>query len=297
MILYGGVERWKILKIAEEGWLHFMSIASVKELVFFQLGILFGFCLLLFIIVNWARINWLLPLAVMVIFEGVLFTRMQMTVTVSADRQSAEVSRGMQDAPEGFPTPTMDPLTDFSDSILSRKHTVLWKNLAMLQKRPSCDGVSPYSLKTTELAAEKGYLEKMVQLPYVFTFEGFSEYREIHWNTIDYLNEQGLTIKKFNPNETELIIKASKSDGKRYVCLNQNWYPYWEAKVDGKSTEILRVNKSFIAIEVPKKASKLSFKFNPVSYRGLAQLSFALFVILLGVLCALSLKKILPTRS
>ena len=60
------------------------------------------------------------------------------------------------------------------------------------------------------------------------------------------------------------IEVSAPQDG--FVILNGVWHPWWRAAVDGKSTDILRANVLFRAVQVPAGRHKVQFDFEP--FRG-----------------------------
>ena len=57
------------------------------------------------------------------------------------------------------------------------------------------------------------------------------------------------------------------SDGPGWLLLLDNWFPGWEATVDGKASVVRRADYSFRAVEVPGGRSLVSFRYRPASFR------------------------------
>ena len=72
-----------------------------------------------------------------------------------------------------------------------------------------------------------------------------------------------------------------------YLFLSENFYPGWEAFVDGASTRVFRGNYLFRVIEIPAGEHVVEFIFRPLSIRiGTGVTILTLFGLLLaGILC------------
>lgn len=94
-------------------------------------------------------------------------------------------------------------------------------------------------------------------------------------------------IKKYEPDYIE-IESGSGSDG--FLFLSENYYPGWEAYIDGKKTKIYRANYLFRAIPLAKGKHIIKFVYNPKIFKLGFLLSFFTIIIILLVWLYLSLK-------
>jgi hypothetical protein len=62
---------------------------------------------------------------------------------------------------------------------------------------------------------------------------------------------------------SEVVLEADSADG-GWVVLNDLWYPWWFAQVDGKPAAIARANVLFRAVEVPPGPHTVHFEFQPL---------------------------------
>ncbi len=102
--------------------------------------------------------------------------------------------------------------------------------------------------------------------------------------SIDSFATGSAELLSYKPNR---IIFDVSTTGNSFLFLSDNFYPEWEAKVDGVKTEILLANYSFRAVEVPKGKHKVEFYYNPKTFTfglgigalGLILLFFILFYV------------------
>lgn len=79
----------------------------------------------------------------------------------------------------------------------------------------------------------------------------------------------------------EVVVEVN-SDGSGWLLLLDNWFPGWQATVDGKPAAVRRADYSFRAVEVPGGRSLVRFRYRPASF-GLGVLLAALAVLVLAV--------------
>jgi len=96
-------------------------------------------------------------------------------------------------------------------------------------------------------------------------------------------------------NELNDIIIFSKIETNvpTLLFISDNWYPGWNAYVDGKKTELLRADFTFKAIEVPAGSHSIIMKFEPKSLKYGGLISWlAIFVSLIYLIyCIIKRKK------
>lgn len=67
-------------------------------------------------------------------------------------------------------------------------------------------------------------------------------------------------LVRYRPNEIEMVINTQ---GNQLLFLSDNYYPGWQAQVDGQKTKIYRAHYSFRAIVVPKGKHQVKFFYQP----------------------------------
>jgi len=266
LFLFSGVEQYKFMQIFTISWLHFINVAQINELIFLQTGVLIllmGLFLLMrkFKLFGDTAVGWKKAFLLVYVMEVVSFTWMNQYATVLYDRSLNDASVGMDTLPEGFPIPSSTlPLTTFNDADQSQHFDQLWKNLSIYFKRPTYDGISPYTYRNMARAIETGEFDKLIQYPVYFFAERLDKNNHIDTTTIDTLSAQKFWVETFSPNK--LILHTELPDARKFIYL-QNYYPSWTAKVNGKSVPVVKVSETFMAVDLPKGKSILEFSFEP----------------------------------
>ena len=70
-------------------------------------------------------------------------------------------------------------------------------------------------------------------------------------------------VTSYTNTEIQVQVKASKPS---FLVLNDLFYPYWRAYVDGQETEILNANVLFRAVPVQPGEHEVVFRFEPLSW-------------------------------
>lgn len=73
-----------------------------------------------------------------------------------------------------------------------------------------------------------------------------------------------IKILKYCPNEVEI---ETIGNDRGFLVLADNYYPGWKAYVNGKKTNILRVNYNLRSIYMPAGNNTVTFSFDPLSFR------------------------------
>ncbi len=263
IVLLGSVEKYKFGQLFSIGWSHFMEQANINELVFLQGGILILMLTLLAIVWRFASTYRTISIFLFIVIETISFTWMNRNATVLYDRPLSEASGGMEHLPEGYPTPSLsDPVSKTNDGDLNLEFVQLWKNLAIYVKRPSFDGVSPYSFSNMQKAIESGEYERLSHYPFVFFAGNMTDKNYIDTNSIDTLSAQKMWVETFSPNELKLNAELPK---KSHIVYLQNYYPSWQATVNGKVVPIDRVSETFMSVPLPQGKSTIEFQFKPTN--------------------------------
>lgn len=116
---------------------------------------------------------------------------------------------------------------------------------------------------------------KNIDLRNTIILEEESQYRNIN--------------KSFKGSANILVYKPStitvqtKSDIESFLFLSDNYYPGWEAFVDGKKTKIFRADYSFRSVLVPSGEHTIKFMYQPESLKRGIQGSLIGIVALIGL--------------
>lgn len=95
-----------------------------------------------------------------------------------------------------------------------------------------------------------------------------------------------IKLLEYSPNKVNL---KTSSNGDGLLYLSDNYYPGWEAYIDGSRTKIYKANYTFRAVKVPEGEHRITFEFTPKSfYYGLYA---ALAAIIPLIYCSIAIKK------
>lgn len=92
-------------------------------------------------------------------------------------------------------------------------------------------------------------------------------------------------MKSYQANKVIINAQAERDS---LLVLTDNFYPGWKAKVNGKTTEVLRTDYTFRAVAIPKGKSTVEFYYDPLSFR----LGFVLSALSIIGLSVLLVKKL-----
>jgi uncharacterized membrane protein YfhO len=79
-------------------------------------------------------------------------------------------------------------------------------------------------------------------------------------------------ITRYALNEVDVDVTA---DGPAMLLLTDNFFPGWSATVDGEERTVHRSHGTFRAVEVPAGASRVQFRYRPLSFLGGAAVAAA----------------------
>ncbi|MBI3654384.1 MAG: YfhO family protein [Acidobacteria bacterium] len=85
------------------------------------------------------------------------------------------------------------------------------------------------------------------------------------------------------------VVIETENAGDGWLVLSDNFYPGWQAEIDGKPVEIFHANHTMRAVSVPAGSHVLSFRFAPRVFRASVYLSITAAI---GVFAALLILRI-----
>jgi hypothetical protein len=88
---------------------------------------------------------------------------------------------------------------------------------------------------------------------------------------------------KIGDYEAERVTVETDASRPALLVLTDNWYPGWEASVDGKDVPIHRVDYLIRGVAVPAGAHRVEFAYRPVSFRAGRILSLSALLAILAV--------------
>jgi len=102
------------------------------------------------------------------------------------------------------------------------------------------------------------------------------------------VKKQKVKISSYTPNRIDIEVQTDRPG---LLFLSDNYYPGWQAFVDGRGVKIYRADYSFRAIAVPAGSHTASFLYRPHSFKLGMRVGFASLTILIGLALVLREKK------
>jgi hypothetical protein len=87
------------------------------------------------------------------------------------------------------------------------------------------------------------------------------------------------------------VVIETENSGDGWLVLSDNYYPGWQASIDGQPVEIFRANYTMRAVRVPAGSHVLSFTFAPKVFRGSVYLSLGAGIMVFAALIFLRVKR------
>ena len=100
--------------------------------------------------------------------------------------------------------------------------------------------------------------------------------------TVDSILAAGRSTAVINSAEPEAIAITAEMEDDGFLVLTDQFYPGWEASVDGAKVDIHRANYLFRCIAVPAGRHEIIFRYRPMSFRFGAALSLAGLLAMVG---------------
>jgi hypothetical protein len=88
------------------------------------------------------------------------------------------------------------------------------------------------------------------------------------------------TVTQWEPGAMTVLLDPPPTE-RSYVLIAENWYPDWQASVDGTPTPVVRGNHTLITVPVPAGARRVELAFRSRHYRTGRAVSLASWVIVL----------------
>lgn len=75
----------------------------------------------------------------------------------------------------------------------------------------------------------------------------------------------GVTVNKYQPGAIDVTLDGPAPSGSALI-VSENYYPGWQATVDGKAAKTDRVDFTLIGVELPEGAKQVQLRFDSTSY-------------------------------
>jgi len=106
---------------------------------------------------------------------------------------------------------------------------------------------------------------------------------EIKNSKLDKPSISSVSIKSYEPQKVEI---KTKTDKPQMLFLSDNYYPGWKAYIDNGETKIYRANYTFRSIYLPEGSHKVTFKYEPMSFKigfGISVVSVAAILVIIVI--------------
>ena len=124
---------------------------------------------------------------------------------------------------------------------------------------PIADGNDAFTEDTIRCVEACGILG----IPTVVVHSGYIKGLSIK-ETFEKIAESNLKITKFDEDYIEGTVNIS--EGQSLLCTSITFDEGWIIEVDGKRAELIKINDSQIAVEIPEGAHKVTFTYRPKCY-------------------------------
>lgn len=234
-------------------------------------------------------------------------TQLNLFATVVNDDKLEELAEGIRKQPRDFPLPALtQPVWQNRDGIQDGLEP-LWANLGVFKQRVSPDGYDPFTLKSYDSLEVFCGRDSVWGNPVAYLCHDVAElnalqplpgknvaavdrvlYGQIRGKLSEQAKGDTIWIEKFEPGDVQL---TTRTKGRVLVVLQQADYPGWNVCVDGEKTEHFRTAYTNVTVMVPGGSHRITYKFMPRYFKGLAAISFSA-LLLLPVVLALYRKRL-----
>ena len=222
------------------------------------------------------------------IADAVISMSLNATKTIIKNKDPKILHAAIAALPDGYPNPNLRmAISATGDKDIKYALPNVWKNAGSFLKITSVDGLSPYYLWSTHLFYQDSTNLALLNNPLLF-LSGNLVNNHVDYKTIDPNSADKIYIESFNPNEIYFEVNVNKP---QTLIFLQNYYPHWKAIINGTSVNITITNNTFMSIPLNKGVSKVCFEFKPTIGVWAFYLSLSVFLLLVCIAVATTLKK------
>lgn len=260
IFFFFNIGKWKFKTIFTDGLLYFEDITGLSEKIFFQ-GLILLFLMGIFFLVTYLKMSWWKwAMAVLVLADMIISVQLNIHATVISDGNPSYIEYNLKKLPVAFTLPSLQKgVKEINDTTLEENMPYLWRNLGELYKLPSVSSFSPYKLTTTQLAAKKGTLDRVMDQPLIFLAKSMDKNGKIDAASVLNFDPETIVLSQFKPGDFEI---HTRTDTALLLVLLQNYYPHWNALIDNQPRKILKVNDTFMALWLPEGEHQVVLNFN-----------------------------------
>ncbi|MBN2273722.1 MAG: hypothetical protein JXK95_05275 [Bacteroidales bacterium] len=281
-------------------------------LVQLMLALVFLFLVYLSVFVN-KKIPVLVCILVLVTAEMLIFTQMNASYTVYyAHSNPVDLQRHMRSQPRGFPLPDHHTVAENTESSIAYRQFV--ENSNTYAKTVSVEKCYPYFpdgyrklMRDTALAlascnnnliyraeeiipaGKRGTIDVNPASDSKIVFVDDTVYDQFDdLQNTPHITGDTVIFTRFSPFLIEAMVQSATSG--LYVLLQNNFFG-WKVYIDDKETDHFTVNHTLIGTILAPGKHLLRYEFRNPCYVRTTLFSFALFIILLYFLMALSIRE------
>jgi hypothetical protein len=157
-------------------------------------------------------------------------------------------------------------------------------------------GNNPYAWVATkavvldDLSAGRAVLNSTYDQHSIAMFDSSSKIRGGPPRAVPEPSAITTTVTKFGAGFADIALSAPSTEGNALV-ISENYYPGWNALVDGKSVPVTRANFNVLGIQLPTGARNISLRFEDPRYatgKIVTWLALVLTALLIGIGLALT---------
>ncbi len=256
---------------------------SRNDSIFFQSVFQIGFiglsAILWFLFRKKPACNWIL--SVLVITDLLIATQINSSFTVYSNKKPVELAEKLSELPMGYPLPNQREVTYNTEQ--SGEFLPVWRNTNLFHKRVSPYGFGSFFLNdfafftdsfpafsqkvfhhpTAYLSSHILPLQKMDDTcsdkNALFVSQSIFEKYKPYFGKAKTGTQEKIAWQKFTPNHIKLTVTTPSP---QILVLMQNYFPYWQATIDGKPAEIFLTNRTLLSTFISKGQHLVEFRFS-----------------------------------
>lgn len=289
-VLFFYIQKWQFKDLILNELYKFGQEAGIPEKIFLQgvWVVLLAGTLYLFLKKGFYKKYWHF-FGLLLMLDIVVATQLNAYGSVFSKFAPKSINKVFTSLPLTYPLPSNKvAMADVSEEKYQKIMPYLWRNLPTYFKTPSADGNSPYTYKHLRAVIDSGVYENMTNKPLFFISYKNKVWEQNKKCITDSLATCTIQITKFGPNHIACTLQTVSD---RILVLNQLWYPYWRAKVNGQENVIAKTNMAYMSVMLENGTNTVEFEFDPKHIKYAFYFSYAGFLIFVFILLVIGLKR------
>ncbi len=252
--------------------------AILSSRVIIDLFFIIGFGVIYFGWKKYAKTSLMIILCSMMILDMTFHFRLNFLYTVGSATDVKAIDAGIAKMPTTYDKSSLErpPVFD-AQEYRFLEIPFLWQNKAHFNKNIASEGNSPYYFIHQDKANKSGAVSALKNFPWFF-FTTSNQLENIDTNTIVSDKNTNIVFDQFSPNHVALTVNTPIAAN---LVFQQNYFPLWQAAIDGKNSKIAVANTTFMAIHVPAGQHQIAFKVDNSKGKKLFLISIISLIALL----------------